>query len=208
MLDTMLFERDLKKTLGCSVACALVSALLLIAAIPVQADVYFYRDKNGVMHFTNAPATKKFRPYFKEAHKYRIPAFTADTNPTQYRRFIDEAARVHGISSALLKAIIKVESDYNPHAVSHKGAKGLMQIMPENFAVCNINNPFDPRQNIMGGTRFLKSLIERFDGDLPLAVAAYNAGAGAVERNNGIPPFEETRSYVAKVLKLYQRYNH
>ncbi len=207
MYESMRFEVKLKKFAEWSVTCALVVSLLLVCAVPVCAEVFFYRDKKGVMHFTNAPASEKYRPYFKEAYKYRVPAFTADTNPRQYRRFIDEASRVHGISSALLKAIIKVESDYNPRAVSRKGAKGLMQIMPENFAVCNINNPYDPRQNIMGGTRFLKSLIERFDGDLTMAVAAYNAGAGAVERNNGIPPFEETRNYVAKVLKLYQRYN-
>ncbi len=181
--------------------------LVFFYALPSVAEVYFYRDKDGVMHFTNTPSSQKFRPYFKEAYKYRVPAFSADTNPAQYRRFIDEAARRHGISKALLKAIIKVESDYNPRAISRKGAKGLMQIMPENFDVCDIENPFDPRQNIMGGTRFLKKLLERFGGDLTKAVAAYNAGAGAVERCNGIPPFEETRNYVSKVLRLYRRYN-
>ncbi len=185
----------------------LVVALVFCCAHPSVAEVYFYRDKDGVMHFTNTPSSQKYRPYFKEAYKYRVPTFSADTDPAQYRRFIDEAARRHGISKALLKAIIKVESDYNPKAVSRKGAKGLMQIMPENFDVCDIENPFDPRQNIMGGTRFLKKLLERFGGDLTKAVAAYNAGAGAVERCNGIPPFEETRSYVSKVLRLYRRYN-
>ncbi len=185
----------------------LVVTLVFCCAHPSVAEVYFYRDKDGVMHFTNTPSSQKYRPYFKEAYKYRVPAFSADTDLAQYRRFIDEAARRHGISKALLKAIIKVESDYNPRAVSRKGAKGLMQIMPENFDVCDIENPFDPRQNIMGGTRFLKKLLERFGGDLTKAVAAYNAGAGAVERCNGIPPFEETRNYVSKVLRLYRRYN-
>ncbi len=185
----------------------LVVALVFCCAHPSVAEVYFYRDKDGVMHFTNTPSSQKYRPYFKEAYKYRVPAFSADADPAQYRRFINEAARRHGISKALLKAIIKVESDYNPRAVSRKGAKGLMQIMPENFDVCDIENPFDPRQNIMGGTRFLKKLLERFGGDLTKAVAAYNAGAGAVERCNGIPPFEETRNYVSRVLRLYRRYN-
>ncbi len=185
----------------------LVVVLVFCCAHPSVAEVYFYRDKDGVMHFTNTPSSQKYRPYFKEAYKYRVPAFSADTDPAQYRRFIDEAARRHGISKALLKAIIKVESDYNPRAVSRKGAKGLMQIMPENFDVCDIENPFDPRQNIMGGTRFLKKLLEHFGGDLTKAVAAYNAGAGAVERCNGIPPFEETRNYVSKVLRLYRHYN-
>jgi soluble lytic murein transglycosylase len=203
----MYIIEGLKKRIGQIAGGALVITLVLLYTVPALAEVYFYRDKDGVMHFTNAPASQKYKPYFKEAYKYRVPAFTADTNPAQYRRFINEAAHRHGISTALLKAIIKVESDYNPKAVSRKGAKGLMQIMPENFTVCNIDNPFDPRQNIMGGTRFLKRLIERFDGDLTKAVAAYNAGAGAVERCNGIPPFEETRSYVSKVLKLYRRYN-
>ena len=196
-----------RKVTGRIAGGLLVTALMLFYALPVEAEVYFYRDKDGVMHFTNVPSSQKYRPYFKEAYKYRVPAFTADSDPARYRRFIDEAARRHGISRALLKAIIKVESDYNPRAVSHKGAKGLMQIMPENFAVCDIDNPFDPRQNIMGGTRFLKKLLERFNGDLTKAVAAYNAGAGAVERCNGIPPIEETRNYVTKVMRLYRRYN-
>ncbi len=203
----MHLAEQIKKSTGRIVGCLLVAAPLFLYALPSVAEVYFYRDKDGVMHFTNAPSSQKYKPYFKEAYKYRVPAFSADTDPAQYRRFIDEAARRHGISTALLKAIIKVESDYNPRAISRKGAKGLMQIMPENFAVCNIDNPFDPRQNIMGGTRFLKSLIERFGGDLTKAVAAYNAGAGAVERSNGIPPIEETRNYVSKVLRLYRRYN-
>jgi len=188
----MHLTEQIKKGTGRIAGALLVAALVFFHALPTLAEVYFYRDKDGVMHFTNTPSSQKFRPYFKEAYKYRVPAFSADTDPAQYRRFIDEAARRHGISKALLKAIIKVESDYNPKAVSRKGAKGLMQIMPENFDVCDIDNPFDPRQNIMGGTRFLKRLIERFNGDLTKAVAAYNAGAGAVERRNGLPPLALT----------------
>ena len=117
---------------------------------------------------------------------------------------IDEAARRHQVSPELLKALIKVESDFNPKAVSRAGAVGLMQIMPENFAALRIEDPYDPWENIMGGTRYLTQMLKRFRGRLHLALAAYNAGPTLVERYNRIPPIRETEEYVEKVMKYYQ----
>ena len=121
----------------------------------------------------------------------------------RYDQIITEAAKRHGVSFSLLKAMIKIESDFNPRAISRAGAMGLMQIMPENIKELKIKDPFDPRENIMGGTRYLKQMMDRFNGKLPLALAAYNAGPNIVERYQRIPPFTETENYVEAVMKYY-----
>ncbi|HOC44503.1 MAG TPA: lytic transglycosylase domain-containing protein [Thermoanaerobaculales bacterium] len=109
----------------------------------------------------------------------------------------------NGLDPKLVDAVVRVESGYNPSAVSHKGALGLMQLMPDTARRLEVDNPFDPEQNVQGGIRELDRLIERYSGNLQLALAAYNAGEGAVERHRGIPPFRETRDYVAMVMSLY-----
>ena len=179
-----------------------VVILIAVSAMPGAADIYKYVDSRGVIHFTNAPTSAGYQLYIKE--RPRVPAGGKETD--QFDSFISEASKTHGISFPLLKAVIKVESDYNPRAVSKKGAQGLMQIMPETGRALNVGNVFDPLENIMAGSRYLKQLLQRFEGKLSLALAAYNAGPRAVVQYQGIPPIPETEAYVQKVLNYYYRF--
>ncbi|WP_319522095.1 lytic transglycosylase domain-containing protein [uncultured Desulfosarcina sp.] len=176
--------------------------LLVLLASPALADIYMYIDSQGVMHFTNAPTSSDYKIYIKERPKRRGGGMDAN----RFDRYIDEAAGLHGLDSPLIKAVIRAESAFNPKAVSKKGAMGLMQIMPENLEAFKVQDPFDPWQNIMGGARYLKALIKRFDGQLPLALAAYNAGPGVVDLYRGIPPIPETEEYVKRVMKYFYLY--
>jgi soluble lytic murein transglycosylase-like protein len=183
------------------VACFSI-CLLLMSALPAAADIYMYIDSQGVMHFTNVPTSSDYQVYVKERPQQKGAKFDSH----RFDRYIDEAANLHGVASSLLKAVIRAESAFDPKAVSKKGALGLMQIMPENLASFQIDDPFDPWQNILGGTRYLKNLLERFDGQVPLALAAYNAGPKLVDVYRGIPPIPETEAYVKKVMKFFYLY--
>lgn len=180
---------------------ALFLVVFLLSA-PVYADIYMYIDDDGVVHFTNAPTVSEseYRVFVREGIRKAYRRYS----PDRYDEFIREASEFYGVSYPLLKAIIKAESDFNPTAISRKGALGLMQLMPHNVKAMNINDPFDPWENIMGGARYFRSMLDRFEGQLSLSLAAYNAGPTAVERYNfQIPPYKETQDYVAKVLKYY-----
>lgn len=180
--------------------------IMLAVAKPLYADIYVYVDSDGVLHFTNVPTSSKsydYKVYIKENPKKPLESYNEDL----YDHVISEASNTHGVPFSLLKALIKTESDFNPWAVSSAGARGLMQLMPENIKTLKIKNPFDPRENIMGGTRFLKQLINRFNGKLPLALAAYNAGPGVVEKYQRVPPFQETENFVEQVMKYYSIFN-
>lgn len=173
--------------------------VVFTVAAPVYADIYVYIDSGGVLHFTNVPTSPNYKIYIREKPPMSLNSGVTD----RYDDLITEASKKHGVSFSLLKALIKIESDFNPRAISSAGAKGLMQIMPENIMALNIKDPFDPLENIMGGARYLKQLIRRFDGKLPMALAAYNAGPNMVDRYKRIPPFEETENFVEKVMKYY-----
>ena len=182
-----------------------VSVILFSAGLTAHADIYRYIDENGVMHFTNTPTSSD--------HEYKLflrekTAVTKRYSPQKYDKIIAEASRQYGVSVPLIKAIIKAESDFNPKAVSRKGAKGLMQIMPENFKPLGIEDPFDPSQNIHAGARYFKQMYDRFNGKLALSLAAYNAGPNAVERYKTIPPYEETEEYVRRVLKFFHDFKN
>jgi soluble lytic murein transglycosylase-like protein len=174
----------------------------IVTSVAAQADIYLYVDRQGVMHFTNTPTSAKYKVYMSDKAKYRKALY----NIKSYDDVISEAATRNGISSSLLKAVIHVESYFNPKAVSKKGALGLMQIMPENLDALNISDPFDPWENIMGGAYYFKTMLERFSGQVDLALAAYNAGPTAVEKYNDIPPYPETQRYVRKVMRAFRIY--
>lgn len=175
----------------------------LILASSASAEIYVYKDRSGVRHFTNTPTSLKYAAYMPESGGYQ-----AGVDKPSYDNVIAEASRRNDLSFHLLKAMIHVESCFDRYAISQKGALGLMQIMPENLSLLNIEDPFDPWDNVMGGAGYLKILLKRFDGNLELALAAYNAGPSVVERYNKIPPFPETREYVRKVLKFTRYYKN
>ena len=187
---------------------AITFVLIFSAIVSVQADIYMYIDADGVMHFTNAPteSDRDYHVYIRERSSYRS---SYSYSPDKYDDLISVASKQYGVDSRLVKAIIKAESDFNPTAVSKKGAMGLMQIMPQNFQHLDIEDPFDPRENIMGGTRYFRYLYDRFDGKLALSLAAYNAGPTAVDNyNKTIPPYRETEQYVQRVLTYYRNYKN
>ena len=169
---------------------------------PAAADIYMYVDKRGVVNFTNVPTSVKYKLFIKE-----LPARIRKTyNTAEYDHIIKKAEETYDVDFSLIKAVIEAESNFDPEAVSKKGAKGLMQIMPGNFQYLSVQDPFNPAQNIMGGVKYLQELLRRYENKLPLVLAAYNAGPEAVDQYRQIPPYEETRNYVRKVLKLYKQY--
>jgi soluble lytic murein transglycosylase-like protein len=179
------------------------------------ADIYSYVDKDGVAHFTNKPTGgPHYRLYMKarDGAKHRADPTSVGPSDTSVERFsrygevIHEAATLYQIPEELVRAVIKVESDYDPRAISRVGAQGLMQLMPETAQRMQVRDVMDPRENILGGVRYLRVLANMFNGDLELTLAGYNAGENAVVRHGGIPPFDETEDYVARVLAYYRRY--
>lgn len=144
---------------------------------------------------SNAPAA--FAKYLSEA--------TEDAQPEHIVQLIEKYAAKHGVDSALVKAVAKIESDNNPQAVSHAGAIGVMQLMPETAKQLGVNNPDNPAENIEGGVKYLKGLLDKYSGNVSIALAAYNAGPGCVEKYGGIPPYRETQHYVTKVMDYYRR---
>jgi hypothetical protein len=204
------------------IAGAVASAAILALAgmfVPGQADadIYSYIDSDGVVHFSTAPSgDSRYKLYVKSSSKTRkgssyggpvhMPSDRSPDRFTRYDTWIRQAATLYQIPEELVRAVIKVESDYDPRAISRAGAQGLMQLMPETATRMQIHDPFDPRESIFGGTRLLRVLANTFNGDLDLTVAAYNAGEGAVTRKGGIPDYPETQDYVVRVRTYYAAY--
>jgi soluble lytic murein transglycosylase-like protein len=201
-----------------------VGALVALACqgAPVRADVYVVRDPNGAIVLTNVPAETEASTterVFAEQPRRAEVAVTTELDPYawepslaprpddgRYDEVIRESAARHDVEFALVKAVIRAESAFDPFAISQKGAQGLMQLMPATARMHGVRESFRPRDNIGGGVRHLRMLMDRYGGNLPLTLAAYNAGSGRVERAGGVPDITETREYVFKVLRFRKQY--
>jgi hypothetical protein len=178
-------------------------AIAVLLAVPASAETYRFVEADGTVHFTNAPTDPQYQRmgFTSGTQRGWLQLPVPDLAP--YAREIREAAERYGVEEGLIKAVIRVESGFNSRAVSPKGARGLMQLMPGTASMLGVRDSFDPRQNIDGGVRHLRGLIDRFGSDLKLALAAYNAGEQAVMNHGGIPPYRETRDYVTRILGLF-----
>jgi len=172
------------------------------------ADIYRYVDVDGVIHYSNTQPDEKFTLYLREGPKAgpRAPASSLPT-ASWMTGYVDRVSRANDLPPALVHAIIKAESNGQRKAVSPKGAKGVMQLMPFTSKRMRVIDPFDPIENIEGGIRYIKELLVSFEGDLTNTVAAYNAGPAAVRKYGGVPPYQETRLYVRRVMDLYRQYS-
>jgi soluble lytic murein transglycosylase-like protein len=168
--------------------------ILLLINIPnfLESKIIAYRNEKGILVLTNTPSKKR-------------PKFTSRRSYNNYNRIIDEIGKRHNVPSSLIHQIILVESNYNPYAISPKGAMGLMQLMPETAKQYGVKDPFDPIQNIEGGVKYLKDLIKLYNGHTDLVLAAYNAGQEAIKKYRGVPPFPETIRYIEKVKRTYNK---
>jgi len=174
-------------------------------ASTASADVYAFRDKNGVVTFTNVPNHAGFRRVFRDTSR---PATSNGVVDSGYDDYIQRASGRYNLDPDLIRAVIKAESDFKVSARSNKGAMGLMQLMPDTARLHNISDAYNPSENVEGGARHLRMLLDRYQGDLELSLAAYNAGSAAVEKHRGIPPFPETKEYVRRVLRFYDSYRN
>ena len=187
----------------------LIAALLWATSVTARPQIYTYVDADGQRHYTDVPDNNRYRLLVLSPHDRTESGDRYDSmllaKAGRYDSIIENAAQSASVEPNLLRAVIVVESGFNSRAVSKRGAVGLMQLMPATANRFGVSNPYDPRQNIHGGAQYLKFLINRFGQDVRLALAAYNAGEEAVERNGGqIPPFTETMAYVPRVLRIYQ----
>lgn len=193
---------------------ALVAAGVLACFHPAEngwADLFVCNDGRGGMQFTNAPSGQDCRPFAPEVKYVGSPRSShalprKRLPPSAYDRYIVRVGNMYNVDPYLIKAVIRTESAFNHRAVSRKGAQGLMQLMPGTAEDLRVDNPFNPSENIDGGVRYLRSLLDTFDGNLVLSLAAYNAGPGLVKRTGGVPQIPETLDYVRKVLANYRMY--
>lgn len=180
--------------------------MILAFTSPAYADIYKYMDAEGVLHLTNVPTQTGVKYVLIMREKRVLLDKKLGENISQYDELIMKASWKYNVEPALVKAIIKAESNFNHRAVSRKGARGLMQLMPATASSLQVRDSFHPENNIEGGVKYVRYLLNYFNGNLPLALAAYNAGENAVVRHGGIPPYRETQTYVRRVLSYLDRF--
>lgn len=185
---------------------AALAGLSLAPAAQADSQIFRYVAPDGSIHYANAPMTGNYRPYSIRADVGFSRLRPGKPSRSHYYSIIDKTARDHQMDPALIRAVVKAESDYDPRAVSSAGALGLMQLMPGTAQDLAVNNPFDPEENVRGGVQYLRYLLTRFNGNTSLALAAYHAGEQNVERHNGVPPIEATQTYVKRVLNFHKKY--
>jgi len=197
-----------------AVAILLLVLAQLCGSRQANAEIYIYQGPNGERLISDRPPAEDPGSYHLVTKRDTLsnaghilakrPISTG--GPTRFKQYIRAAGNQYNVDPALIEAVIQVESAFDPNAVSTKGATGLMQLMKGTANQYNVRNRFNPRENIYAGVKHLRYLLNRFDGEIPLVLAAYNAGATTVEKYNGIPPYPETRRYVIKVLGYHNRY--
>jgi len=190
-----------------------LSLLILISSVWISdssADIYRFEDDDGIVHFTDTPTDKRFKIFLRDLKKDKELRtklkYSGTATPGEFEQIIKTCSDKYGVSIHLVKAVIHAESGYNPNAVSSKGASGLMQLMPGTARSLKVADRFNPNDNVEGGVKYLRFLLDTFRGDVSLALAAYNSGLGKVAKYGGIPPYNETRTYVNRVLSYMQTY--
>jgi len=185
---------------------AVVAILVWSFPEPSRGEIFRYTAPDGTVSFTNVAVDKRYRPF---AVSPDVPFSKLRSTRTygraHFTRLIDDTAREYEMDPALVHAVIKAESDYDPRAISSAGALGLMQLMPGTAQDLNVADPFDPGENVRGGVQYLRYLLDRFEGNVPFAVAAYHAGEQNVDRHGGIPPIVATQDYVKRVMTFHKR---
>ena len=206
-IDSKIYLTKFNGILSLRVAIAVSIVFIITAAIVAHADIYKYVDKEGVLHLTNTPTDHNAK-YVMIMKEKRI-LFQPNIDVNKYDDLITKAANKFKLDSALIKAVIKAESNFNHRAVSPVGAQGLMQLMPKTASDLKVEDSFHPEKNIEGGARYLRYLLNTYKGDLTLALAAYNAGEKAVAKYNyNVPPYRETQNYVKRVFSFYKTYSN
>jgi len=201
----------------------LMLTAFLVCGMAANAAIYSFRDSKGRLFLTDSPPNNKYKIVVttkKDRVGPDLPSTFGGTqsyvqmapqkillpNDETFSSYINQAARQYGVDPYLIKSVVKVESDFDPSVVSSKGARGLMQLIPSTARLVGCDNAFDPSDNIRGGAKYLKMMLDRFGGNLDHALAAYNSGPGRVDQYNGIPPFRETQNYVNKVKHYYRQF--
>ena len=192
------------KQLGSRLTTALLTALVAswsLTLSTLHAEIYQYIDASGTIALTNVPSDQRYRRIELDSSSLHTVLPERELAPVIARH-----SQQHQLHPALIRAIIKAESNFDPHAISRAGAVGLMQLMPQTAVRLDVRDLYDPDDNVGGGAKYLRQLLDRFHGNLPLALAAYNAGENVVDRYQSLPPIDETRQYVRKVLRYYRTF--